>query len=315
MMDDPKTKMEVETPYELLKDDQKKQLDKNNEAKMTLYNALPLKDCKIDLLTQQYEKFSISSEETIDSGFTRFNGIITSLKSLHQDYSSKNRVRKFIRALSLNWRAKVTTIKEAKDLATLPLDELIGNLKLLKAKVTTKQTSDDSDSQKGSDEDVERGKRFGNGANSFERGHSNNFRNKGGESSRQKRGCYNCGKEGHFISECPKPKENKAFVGRPLSDSEDDDKPQNDAICLKAVDSHEEGVSGRSSGGKWSDIIKVGNDIEKTQVPFIGSFRKKIFALESNKQVLVSGRGSWGIDGGWKWEWGVGEGSERERFR
>ncbi|GJR27368.1 hypothetical protein Tco_1103600 [Tanacetum coccineum] len=77
----------------------------------------------------------------------------------------------------------------------------------------------------------------------------------------------------------------------------------------------EEGVSGRSSGEKWSDIIKVGNDIEKTQVPFIGSFRKKIFSLESNKQVSVSGRGSWGIDGGWKWEWGVGEGSERERFR
>ncbi|GKA70024.1 hypothetical protein Tco_0776088 [Tanacetum coccineum] len=91
----------------------------------------------------------------------------------------------------------------------------------------------------------------------------------------------------------------------------------------------EEGVSGRSSGGKWSDIIKVGNDIEKTQVPFIGSFRKKVgngcntlfwlhqwlgdfklsvrfprlFALESNKQVSVSGRESWGIDGGWKWEW------------
>ncbi|GJZ31720.1 hypothetical protein Tco_0576767 [Tanacetum coccineum] len=130
MMDDPETKIEVETPYELLKDDQKKQLDKNNEAKMTLYNALPLKDCKIDLLTQQYEKFSISSEETINSGFTRFNAIVTSLKSLHQDYSSKNRVRKFLRALSLNWRANVTAIKEAKDLATLHLDELIGNLKV-----------------------------------------------------------------------------------------------------------------------------------------------------------------------------------------
>ncbi|GJX72739.1 reverse transcriptase domain-containing protein [Tanacetum coccineum] len=33
--------MTMETPYELLKDDQKKQLSKNNKAKMTLYNALP----------------------------------------------------------------------------------------------------------------------------------------------------------------------------------------------------------------------------------------------------------------------------------
>ncbi|GJS03524.1 hypothetical protein Tco_0320032 [Tanacetum coccineum] len=36
------------------------------------------------------------------------------------------------------------------------------------------------------------------------------------------------------------------------------------------------GVSGRCSSGKWSDIIKVGNDIEKTHVPFIGSYRKKV---------------------------------------
>ncbi|GJV77439.1 UBN2 domain-containing protein [Tanacetum coccineum] len=41
-----------------------------------------------------------------------------------------NHVRKFIRALPLKWRAKVTAIEESKDLATLPLDELIGNLKV-----------------------------------------------------------------------------------------------------------------------------------------------------------------------------------------
>ncbi|GJV71787.1 hypothetical protein Tco_1491782 [Tanacetum coccineum] len=188
-----------ETPYELLKEDQKKQLGKNNEAKMTLYNALPLKEyervfmcktakevwhtliithqgnsqvknCKIDLLTQEYENFSISNEETFDSGFTRFNAIVTSLKSLDPDYSSKNHVRKFLCALPLKWRAKVTDTKEAKDLAILPLDELIGNLKVyemvldndgvaskttkekvkslaLKAKITREKTSDDSDSQ------------------------------------------------------------------------------------------------------------------------------------------------------------------------
>ncbi|GKF04775.1 DUF4219 domain-containing protein, partial [Tanacetum coccineum] len=196
--------MMKETPYELLKDNKKKQLGKNNEANMTLYNALPrkeyecvfmcktakevwhtliithqgnsqVKNCKIDLLIQEYEKFSISHEETIDSGFTRFNAIVTSLKSLYTDYSSKNHVRKFLRALPLKWRAKVMGIKEAKDLATLPLDELIGNLKVyemilardgvaskpitekvipiaLKANATRGQTSNDSVCQDGSDE-------------------------------------------------------------------------------------------------------------------------------------------------------------------
>ncbi|GJV17467.1 hypothetical protein Tco_1362790 [Tanacetum coccineum] len=176
-IEDSETKMMKETPYELITDSQKKQLGKNNEAKMALYNALSrkeyervfmcktakevwhtliithqgnsqVKNYKIDLLTQEYEKVSISNEETIDSGFTRFNAI----------------------------RTKVTAIEEAKDLTTLPLSELIGNLNVyemilasdgvaskpikekvmpiaIKASVTKGQTSNDSVCQDGSDED------------------------------------------------------------------------------------------------------------------------------------------------------------------
>nr|GEY31216.1 hypothetical protein [Tanacetum cinerariifolium] len=60
----------------------------------------------------------------------KFNTIITSLKALDEGYSSKNYVRKFLRALHPKWRAKVTTIKESKDLTSLSLDELTGNLKV-----------------------------------------------------------------------------------------------------------------------------------------------------------------------------------------
>ncbi|GJU66521.1 hypothetical protein Tco_1252780 [Tanacetum coccineum] len=42
----------------------------------------------------------------------------------------KNYVRKFLRALHPKWRAKVTAIEESKDLTSLSLDELIGNLKV-----------------------------------------------------------------------------------------------------------------------------------------------------------------------------------------
>ncbi|GJV74840.1 hypothetical protein Tco_1506424 [Tanacetum coccineum] len=138
---------------------------------------------RIDLLTQQYEKFLISDEETIDSGFIQFNAIVTCLKLLDKDYSNKNHVRKFLRALSLRWRPKVTTIEEDKDLAELPLDELICNLKVyemvlrndgvismsttekvkslaLKAKVNRGQTSNDSVCQDGSDEDEDEEEEF-----------------------------------------------------------------------------------------------------------------------------------------------------------
>ncbi|GKB21485.1 retrovirus-related pol polyprotein from transposon TNT 1-94 [Tanacetum coccineum] len=193
---------------------------------------------------------AISNEESIDSSFTRFIAIVTSLKSLDPNYSSKNHVRKFLRALPLKWRAKVAAIKEDKDLATLPLDELIGNL---------------SDSQDGSDKDIyeeeeakafnlmarnfrkffRKGNRFrhknqfGNGGNRFGKGRGNSFGNKGGKISKQKRSCYNCGIEGYFSSECRKLKENKAFVGGAWSDSEYGDEHQNNATCLIAIDSEE----------------------------------------------------------------------------
>nr|GEZ57091.1 UBN2 domain-containing protein [Tanacetum cinerariifolium] len=51
-------------------------------------------------------------------------------KALDEGYSSKNYVRKFLKALHPKWRAKVIAIEESKDLTSLSLDELIGSLKV-----------------------------------------------------------------------------------------------------------------------------------------------------------------------------------------
>ncbi|GKB17449.1 hypothetical protein Tco_0851372, partial [Tanacetum coccineum] len=65
-------------------------------------------------------------KESIDNSFAKFNIIITSLKALDECYSSKNYVRKFLRALHPKWRAKVTDIEQSKDLTSLSLEEVIG---------------------------------------------------------------------------------------------------------------------------------------------------------------------------------------------
>ncbi|GJX95016.1 hypothetical protein Tco_0349602 [Tanacetum coccineum] len=111
IQNNPETKKDEIVPFDKQNDDLKKKLAKNNEAKMVIYNALP-------------------QEESIDNAFARFNTIITSLKALDEGFSSKNYVRKFLRALHPKWRAKVTAIEESKDLTSLSLDELIGNLKV-----------------------------------------------------------------------------------------------------------------------------------------------------------------------------------------
>nr|GEY11751.1 putative reverse transcriptase domain-containing protein [Tanacetum cinerariifolium] len=97
----------------------------------------------------------------------------SNLKDLDEGFPSNNCVRKFLRALYPKWRAKVTTIEESKDLLSLALDELIGNIKVhevvmkkdseiyrgkkeriksitLKAK---KESSDDETSTSGSDDE------------------------------------------------------------------------------------------------------------------------------------------------------------------
>ncbi|GJT74112.1 putative ribonuclease H-like domain-containing protein, partial [Tanacetum coccineum] len=118
--------------------------------------------------------------------------------------------------------AKVTTIEEAKELATLPLDELIFNLKVYEMILASDGVASKPIKEKvmpialkanlfkkGSSFDREN--RFGNGRDRFDRGHGN--RSKGVGSSRGKRNCYGCGSKNHFVDDCPKEKMKKAFFG------------------------------------------------------------------------------------------------------
>ncbi|GKD87948.1 hypothetical protein Tco_1359102 [Tanacetum coccineum] len=124
IQNNPETKKDEVVPFHKQNDDLKKKLAKNNEAKMYHFPN------KIDLLVQQYEQFMILEADSIDNAFAKFNTIIASLKALDEGFSSKNFVRKFLRALHPKWSAKVTAIEESKNLTTLPLDELIGSLKV-----------------------------------------------------------------------------------------------------------------------------------------------------------------------------------------
>ncbi|GKB65584.1 zf-CCHC domain-containing protein [Tanacetum coccineum] len=251
---------------------------KNNEAKMVLYNALPkmeyerifmcetakdvwqsllithqgnrqVKDNKIDLVVQQYEQFTILKEESIDSGFARFYTIITSLKALDEGFPSKNYVRKFLRALHLKWRTKVTEIEESKDLSSLALDELIGNLK--------KESSDDETSTSGSD-DEEYAMAIRNFKNFFRRKgkfvrqpreERKSFRKRDRKKRKSDRKCFRCGDPIHIIGDCPKTsrnKDQKSFIGGSWSNNENDAEDKtNDETCLMAKSSN--GVTLNSS--------------------------------------------------------------------
>ncbi|GJS54329.1 zf-CCHC domain-containing protein [Tanacetum coccineum] len=283
IQNNPETKKDKIVPFDKKNDDLKKKLAKNNEAKIVIYNALPPKEygrifmCKtakifwdtllithqgnsqvkynkIDLLVQQYEQFTIPEEESIDNAFARFNTIITSLKALDEGFSSKNYVRKFLRALHPKWRAKVTAIEESKDLTSLSLDELIGNLKvyeviikkdseMVKGKreqnrslaLKAKKESSDEDSSTSDSEDEEYAmavrdfKKFFKRRGRFVRQphdeRKSSQRNKDDKNGKSERKCFKCGDPNHLIGECPKLSRNynqRAFVRGSWSDSDKD---------------------------------------------------------------------------------------------
>ena len=70
----------------------------------------------------------MKENETISEMITIFTDITNSLASLGKEYTQDEKVRKVIRALTSDWKKKITTIEEANDLLIMSLENLIGNL-------------------------------------------------------------------------------------------------------------------------------------------------------------------------------------------
>ncbi|GKE84121.1 zf-CCHC domain-containing protein, partial [Tanacetum coccineum] len=207
-------------PFVEQSDDLKKKLAKNNEAKMVLYNALPkkeyerifmckmakniwqsllithqgnkqVKDNKIDLLVQQYEQFTILEEESIDSGFARFNTIITSLKALDEVSLARTMLGSFLGLYILNGEQKLRNDEE--------YSMTVRNFKNFfrrKGKFVQQPREE-----------------------------KKSFRQRDEKKGKSDRKCFRCGDPNHLIGDCPKPSSNKdpkAFIRGSWNDTEND---------------------------------------------------------------------------------------------
>nr|GFA44139.1 hypothetical protein [Tanacetum cinerariifolium] len=148
----------------------------------------------------------IPKEKSIYNEFARFNTIITSLKALDEGFSSKNCVRKFLRALHPKWRAKAK--KESGD--------------------------EDSSTSDNEDEECTRAMRYfkkffkrrGRFVRQAHDERKSSQRNKDDKNGKSEWKCFKCGDPNHHIRKYPKLSRNnnqRAFVGGSWSDSDEDE--------------------------------------------------------------------------------------------
>ncbi|GJR36234.1 zf-CCHC domain-containing protein [Tanacetum coccineum] len=192
----------------------------------------------------------ITEDESIDNVFAIFITINTSLKALDEGYFIKNYVWKLFRALHPKWRAKVTTIEESKDLTSLSLDELTGNIK-------AKKESSDEESLTFGSEDEE----YAMAVRDFRKFFKKFFKRRGrflrqsrndkktfqrrwdDKKNKRERKYFRCGDPNHLIRECPKPprdKNQRILLEVLWSNSgKKDDEKDKDKTCLMAQASSE----------------------------------------------------------------------------
>ncbi|XP_073019403.1 uncharacterized protein [Primulina eburnea] len=165
------------------------------------------KENKLTVAIQKFDNAKMKPGETLAEFDERFSSIIIELTSLGKEYSDREISLKVMRALPRECDVKTIAMRESKDLNKLELHDLFADLKAYEFELgirteeepsTTQQTKalaaatvtlpvEESTSKKSAEQ-------LSNEAMSL---------------FVKKFGCFNCGKKGHFIAQCNKPKKDE----------------------------------------------------------------------------------------------------------
>ncbi|GAV77207.1 DUF4219 domain-containing protein/UBN2 domain-containing protein [Cephalotus follicularis] len=283
-----------------------------DRLEVTYEGANQVKDAKINMLVREYEMFSMKENENISRMFVRFTNIINSLQSLNKCYTNSEMVRKILRCLPKSWMPKVTAIEEAKDLNTLPLEELLGSL--MTHEMTIKNHEDDEEQDKkkkkviafkssttdSSEEEIDdemalitrrfkkylAKKKFGN------KHFKKTFPSKS-ETKKEEIVFFECNKPGHYKSECPRLKKAKDTIKKKKamlatwsdsdeSSSEEEEDHEVAQIALMAINDSDKDEDEDEDENEVSELLEL---LEKFSLEN-ASFKKTIKALNKENVSL-----------------------------
>ena len=132
----------------------------------TYESTKAVKDSKLQRLTTSFKEIKMKEDESFDEFYAKLKDIVNSAFNLGETIHKPKIVRKMLKSLPERFHAKITAIKESKDIEKIPLTELVSNLQTyelgllrigksgkgksmaLKAKRSdTDESSDDEDSK------------------------------------------------------------------------------------------------------------------------------------------------------------------------
>ena len=87
-----------------------------------------IKDSKLQRLTTSFVEIKMEEDETFDEFYAKLKDIVNTTFNLGDHILEPKIVRKMLRSLPERFHAKIIEIEESKDIDTIPLTELIGNL-------------------------------------------------------------------------------------------------------------------------------------------------------------------------------------------
>ncbi|XP_073136841.1 uncharacterized protein [Henckelia pumila] len=179
---------------------------------------------KLSVATKKFDNIKMRPGESMTEFDKRVSNIVIELNGLGKTYPYREVILKVIRGLPKEWDVKTMAMRESKDLNKLELHDLFADLKAYGFELQT-QEEDQSTSQltkaltavkiespakpEKSAEQISSDamslfvKKFGKFIRRNQEGsHRRNFQKK--DSVEEPRSCFNCGKTGHFIADCPK---------------------------------------------------------------------------------------------------------------
>ena len=103
-----------------------------NEAWTILQNTYEgtkvVKDSKFQRLTISFKEIRMDEDKVFDEFYANLKDIVNFAFTLGEKIPEPKIVRKILRSLLEQFHAKITPIEKSKDIDTIPLTELIGNL-------------------------------------------------------------------------------------------------------------------------------------------------------------------------------------------